>query len=342
MPSQPQPTEVFMHASSQWDAHPAVAFQTFIAGPAFTKTSRRLGQGTPAPVSKPSAATYTFMFNKFVHWMHVERRTFSQLGEQDLVRFVSQLRSRGEQDSGITQRYLRLIERCFEHLAIMPNPATAALKLATDNHYLGKDKRMAVLDASQVDLFVSALPRFTPATTARSGRKPVGWKQRRTHAMQATILFSGLRVAEAIGLQISEVDDPFGDGDIALRISPEGKHDTSYAHSAILRNYGAVALRAWLVERRQLDIPGTLVFPSNVQGEPLEASTVYDQVKATFERAGIKVGRQGARTLRNTFAVGQLREGAGRKEVKQYLGLALERSTEIYELAAGRPKKAAT
>ena len=331
-----------MPVSDQWDTNPLAAFEAFIAGPDFTKTSRRLGQGNPSPVSRRSAHVYKAMFNKFAHWMHAERRAFSHLGEQDLVRFVSQLRGKGEQDSAITHRYLRLIERCFEHLAVAPNPATIALKLATDNHYLGKDKRMAVLDASQVDLFVSALPPFTPATTARSGRKPVGWKQRRTHAMQATILFSGLRVAEAIGLQIPEVDDPFGDGDIALRISPEGKHDTSYAHSAILRNYGAVALRAWLVERRQLDIPGTLVFPSNVQGEPLEASTVYDQVKATFERAGIKVGRQGARTLRNTFAVGELREGAGRKEVKQYLGLALERSTEIYELAACCPKKAAT
>ncbi|WP_036177283.1 site-specific integrase [Massilia sp. 9096] len=329
-----------MTVSNQWDANPVAAFQAFIDSPDFVKTSRRLGQGTPSPVSKRSAHVYKAMFNKFAYWMHAERRAFSHLGEQDLVGFVSQLRGKGEQDSGITQRYLRLIERCFEHLAVAPNPATIALKLATDNHYLGKDKRMAVLDANQVDLFVSALPPMRPATRTRSDRKPLGWKQRRTHAMQATILFSGLRVAEAVGLQITEVDDPLGEGDIALRITPEGKHDTSYEHSTILRNYGAVALRAWLIERKQLDIPGSLVFPSNVRGEPLEPGTVYDQVKATFERAGIEVGRQGARTLRNTFAVGKLQEGVDREEVREYLGLALDRSTEIYELAAGCPKKA--
>lgn len=330
---------MFMAIPEQWDTDLIAAFQTFIAGPAFAKTSRRLGNGTAQPVSKQSVLIYTAMFNKFAHWMRAERRSFSQLGDQDLVRFVNQIRSQGEQKSGITQRYLRLIERCFEHLAVVPNPASVALKLATDNHYLGKDKCMAVLENSQIDQFLSALPPFTPPTKPRSGRKPVGWKQRRTHAMQATILFSGLRVAEAIGLQIEEVDDPFGDGDIALRISPVAKHDTSYAHDTILRDYGAVALRTWLAERRQLGIPGTVVFPANIDGGTMDASTVYMHVHATFKRAGIDVGRQGARTLRNTFAVGELREGADREEVKKYLGLALERSTEIYELAAGLPKK---
>jgi integrase/recombinase XerD len=322
-----------------WDTAPLVAFKTLVSSADFAKTSRRLGAGTAEPVSPKSAAVYTFMFGKFALWLSGEQRKFTQLTEQDLVRFVSQLLRQGQQDSAITARYLRLLERCFQHLEIVPNPAAAALKLATDNHYLGKDKRMAVLSRNQIDGFVHALPPIEPAPAQRSGRMPKGWKRRRDHAVQATMLFGGIRVAEAIGLQLGEVDDAFQEGMIALRIVPDGKHDTSYPHDTLLRDYGAQALRSWLAERTQLGIPGTLVFPGDVAGRPMSKTTVYRQVQATFDRGGIEVARNGGRTLRNTFAVEELREGASTADVREHLGLALERSTEIYLAVAGRPRK---
>lgn len=329
---------VLMTNLEQWDSAPLIAFKEFVASPDFAKTSRRLGAAAAEPVSSKSAAVYTFMFGKFAAWLVKEPRTFRQLTEQDLVRFVSQIRRHGEQDSAITERYLRLLERCFQHLAILPNPASAALRMATENHYLGKDKRMAVLPSGQIDVFVRALPPIEPTMVSRAGRKPAGWKRRRDHAVQTTMLFSGIRVAEAIGLQLGEVDDMLQEGPIALRISPEGKHDTSHAHDTLLRGYGADALRTWLTERQQLGIPGPLVFPADATGKPMSKTTVYRQVQATFERAGIQIDRSGGRTLRNTFAVEELREGISTAEVKKHLGLALERSAEIYELAAGRPK----
>lgn len=328
-----------MTSQEQWDTTPLVAFRAFVSSADFTKTSKRLGDADPEPVSAKSAEIYTFMFGKFAAWLAKEKRTFRQLTERDLVRFVSQIRRRREQDSNITERYLRLLERCYQHLQVLPNPAAAALKMATENHYLGKDRRMAVLASDQIDGFVRALPPLDAPPRPRPGRKPSGWQRRRDHAVQATMLFGGIRVAEAIGLQLNEVDDTFHDGPIALRIVPEGKHDTSYAHDTLLRDYGAQALRTWLVEREQLGIPGTLVFPGNVRGEPMSKPTVYRQVQATFERAGIKVDRNGGRTLRNTFAVEELKDGATKADVQKHLGLALERSAEIYELAAGKPGK---
>jgi integrase/recombinase XerD len=336
------PTRQINNAMSNpepWDTAPLVAFKTFVSSADFAKTSRRLGASTAEPVSPKSAAIYTFMFGKFALWLSGEQRKFTQLTEQDLVRFVSQLLREGDQNSAITARYLRLLERCFQHLEIVPNPAAAALKLATDNHYLGKDKRMAVLAADQINVFVRALPPIEAAPTHRSGRMPKGWKRRRDHAVQATMLFSGIRVAEAIGLQLAEVDDAFEEGMIALRIVPDGKHDTSYAHDTLLRDYGAQALRSWLAERAQLGIPGALVFPGDVAGRPMSKTTVYRQVQATFDRADIKVARNGGRTLRNTFAVEELRDGASTADVREHLGLALERSTEIYATVAGRPRK---
>jgi site-specific recombinase XerD len=327
----------------QWDTDPVAAFATFIHGPDFARTSRRPGQGEPKPLSLKSAEIYGFMFKKFAVWLTRENRRFSQLIDQDLVRFISQNRSSGEQNSLITERYLRLLERCYRHLEISPNPASAALKIATENQYIVRDKGMQVLKPDQVTAFVDALPPFEPPAPNRAGRPPKAWKRRRDHAMLATMLFSGLRVAEAIGLRVPEVDDAF-DGElvedaIVLRITPEGKHDTSHEHETILRAYGAHALRRWLVERTQLKVEGDLVFPTNLAGEPLSRMTVYRQVKATFERAGIEVDRHGGRTLRNTFAVEELRDGGTRADLKKYLGLALERSTEIYELAETKGKR---
>jgi site-specific recombinase XerD len=327
----------------RWDADPLAGFDRFIQSPEFAKTSHRLGPAEPKPVSKKSAQIYSAMFGKFALWLARENKTFSRVVEQDLVRFISQNRADGEQNSLISRRYLRLLERCYNHLQIKPNPASTALQLASANGYIAQDHGMQVLDAADIAAFVGALPSLRQPGPNRAGRPPKAWKRRRDHAMQATMLFAGLRVAETIGLRLSEVDDPFsgafGDEGIVLAISPEGKHDTSHAHDTVLRSYGALALRTWLRERATLGVKGELVFPGDLAGNPMSAVTVYRQVRATFERAGIGVSHNGGRTLRNTFAVEELKGGRTRADLKRLLGLALERSAGIYEVAKGKTRE---
>lgn len=329
-----------------WDDDPLAAFSTFVTTPAFARTSRRLGEAEPKEISTTSAAVYIFMFRKFATWLAGQSRRFSQVEERDLVRFVSQLRRRGEQNSGITERYLRLLERCYNHLQIAPNPATSATKLAIDNNYLAQNVGTEALDPEQVGAFVAALPPIDPPGANRAGRLPKAWKRRRDHAVQATLLFGGLKVAEAIGLHLGEVEDSFSPLPIRLKISPDDKHATSHEHETIVHGYGADALRYWLIERLAEDgkgqrlLKGDLVFPGDSEGNPMSKVTLWRQVKATFARAGINVNRSGGRTLRNTFAAHQLKEhGRTKNDVKGYLGLALERSADIYETAKPRKKK---
>lgn len=337
--------EVPMPDLKTWDDDPLAAFTAFVMTPAFASTSRRLGEAEPEAISTTSGAVYTFMFRKFAAWLASQNRRFSQVEERDLVRFISQLRRRGEQNSAITERYLRLLERCYSHLQIMPNPATSATKLATDNHYLAQNVGTEALDPEQVAAFVSALPPLDPPGANRAGRLPKAWKRRRDHAVQATLLFGGLKVAEAIGLHLGEVEDSLSPLPIRLKINPEDKHATSYEHETIVHGYGADALRYWLIERLAEDgtgerlLKGDLVFPGNAEGKPMSKVTLWRQVKATFARAGIDVNRSGGRTLRNTFAAQQLKDhGRTKNDVKGYLGLALERSAEIYETAKPRKK----
>ena len=74
------------------------------------------------------------------------------------------------------------------------------------------------------------------------------------------------------------------------------------------------------------------MFPS-YSGARQNKAKVYRQVKRTLDAAGIEIPRSGGRTLRNTFAIQEIRSGIDTPVLTQKLGLALERSTETYILA---------
>jgi len=321
-----------------WDARPAEAFADFVVTPAFVETSSRQRDTVPLPISPESAAVYRFMFGKFAAWMLERGLRMSTVDSGDLRDFVL-LSNRGKRDlnSKIAYRYLRLLERVFDYLQRTPNPARQAI-VASDRDLTPQDAPMTALDADQLQRFLAALP----AAREQEQRSGAGWKRRRDRAMQVVMALSGLRVAEAIGLLVDEVGRQADvDGGIALSITPEAKHPTSYEHSVLLPRAGVAELSGWLKEREALGIPGSLAFPANMAGEPLHKATVYRQVRATFQRAGIPASHAGGRTLRNTFALHQLQQGTPQDELTTALGLALERSTEAYRHARTRQEAAA-
>jgi integrase/recombinase XerD len=314
---------------AEWDKRPSDAFAAFVVTPEFVLTSSRQ-RDVPLPVSNESAAIYKFMFGKFAAWMLERGLRMSTVNAADLRRFI-ELSTNGQRDlnSKIAYRYLRLLERCFDYLGRTPNPARQAI-VATDRAHLAEDAPMMALSADDLQRFLAALP----AGRGEDVEGHAGWKRRRDRAMQIVMALAGLRVAEAIGLLVDEVGrQPDIEGGLALNITPEAKHRTSYEHTTTLPHAGVAELTAWLKERAELEIPGGLVFPANLEGEPLHKATVYRQTRATFERAGIAVARAGGRTLRNSFAVQQLDQGVSSGELTTALGLALERSTQAYRHA---------
>jgi len=323
------------HTALDWDRAPNVAFAAFVVTPEFVLTSSRQRDIVPMPVSAESAAVYKFMFGKFAAWMVEQRLKMSTVSAADLQRFVDN-RTNGKRDlnSKIAYRYLRLLERCYDWLERSPNPARDAIA-ATDRAHIAKDAPMAALNGDELERFLAALP---------AGRAPdqsgsAGWKRRRDRAMQIVMALSGLRVAEAVGLLVDEIGRQADvEGAIEINITPEQKHRTSYEHTAKLPREGVAELEAWLRERAELGIPGDLVFPASLEGDTLHKATVYRQVRATFERAGVAVPRTGGRTLRNTFAARQWQQGATPDEMTAVLGLALERSAQAYRYARTNPE----
>lgn len=320
---------------TDWNARPAEMFRQFIRSPDFAATARRLpAEGAvPAQISEETAANYDWMFGRFIDWIRAAGVPFSAVEGASIFAYLQQVDENGKLllNSTIARRYVRLLERCYQYLEVWPNPGAAAILDALRHaRPLGKDQAMHVLKEEQLQAFISALPDPND-----------GWKRWRDRAMQLAMLMGGLKVAEAIGLMTNEVDGQanFDDLDefIKIRVTPEGKQRSSYEHSTIVRQPGASELVAWVHHRKTLRIPGPLLFPANFRGEPLNKATVYRQVKATFARANLDVRRAGGRTLRNTFAVKELDE-VGSEVLKEHLGLALARSTEVYARAKEKLK----
>jgi integrase/recombinase XerD len=316
--------------ASLWNSEPLAQFKLFVRSPAFSATSLRAGDRLDVkPISDDSATIYTLMFGKFVRWMQSQHKTLSTIDHRDLLAFL-ELGENGKPDlnSKISYRYLRLLERCYSHLKASPNPAQHAIFEATRKS-VAKDQEMVALTDAQLQQFMEALP--VHLANPHEVQPSRGWKRRRDRAMQLIMLCAGLRVSEVIGMQVEEVGtQPELDGSLLLSITPEAKHDTSYEHATLLHPIAVPDVLAWLRERNASGIAGTLLFPANLRAEKLDKATVYRQVKATFVRAGMTMARSGGRTLRNTFAVQELKNGTTDQELTQHLGLALEISTKTY------------
>ena len=334
-----------MKNRTSWDSDPVQAFKEFLSTDAFAKTAQRLpADGMLRSVSGESARIYISMFANVSAWIAEQDKTFSTVTHGDLARFVNRVDG-GKRvlNSKIGYRYLRLLERCYQHLGVIPNPAKQAI-LATDRTDLPKDDAGRTLSPDQLQRFFDALPADPPRRRRVTAFD--GWKRRRDRAMQIVMALAGLRVAETIGLLVHEVGHQVAlDGSVDLTITPEEKHDTSYEHITPLPREGVAELRRWLDERermvKELALPGLFVFPANVLGDKMTNKTVYKQIRATFERAGLDTSRAGGRTLRNTFAKGQLDNRASPDQLKDVLGLALERSAADYKFTRIKddPKK---
>jgi integrase/recombinase XerD len=316
---------------TDWDLDPVASFSNFVRTFDFAETvKRRPAVGEPKPISDDSAKIYKFMFGKFADWLILERKKLSEVDHTDLRRFVDKAEN-GERDlnSKITYHYLRLLERCFSHLNAQPNPASEAINYAVRSNEIARNAPMIALTPEELASFMSALPAVPPGKKSQAS-----WKRHRDRAMQILMAMSGLRVAETIGMKIDEVGAQQRlDGSLELNLTPDGKHPTSHEHTAVLRSEGVPELLFWVQERQALKIPGDLLFPANLTGAPLNKTTVYRQVQATFKRADVRVARAGGRTLRNTFALQHVQDGTPTSELASMLGLAEERSAAAYQYA---------
>lgn len=326
---------------SIWLAQPQKAFDAFVQSPEFLELGRRLpameivgGVSHPSPMRKSTANNYRAMFGNFLNWLDKQAQAvnFLDVTSAHILQF---LESRHDDhieekklNSTIRVRYLRILERVFSHLDIHPNPARHAAFDVYNQAAGGRDVAKVILTEAQQQAFLAALPVRTAVNPYDD--ETAGWKQRRDRAMQAMMLGAGLKVSEVIGIYTDNVGHKDSTGSIPITVSPASAGGVVRWHRTQLRPFAVPEVLQWLNERKTLNIPGLLLFPATLQGKKLSKATVYRQTKATFDRAGITVPRQGGRTLRNSFAHRQLAAGESIELVGEFLGHRLRKSTEKY------------
>ena len=327
-----------------WQSDPMKGFGAFVLSEEFLQLGRRkpamAGEGVlekPRPIRSSSVRIYIFMFGNFIRWLEQRHRPLLEVTNGDIKLFldaveedvdIDGVREKKRNSNSIRVRYLRLFERVFAHLKLMPNPAQHAAFDMYNNAASGKDVPMVTLTESQQLAFMQALPKRVAVNPYDD--ETAGWKQRRDRAMQAMMLGAGLKVSEVIGIYTENVGQKDTTGSIPITISPGSAGGVVRWHRTQLRPFAVPEVVQWLSERKALKIPGPLLFPATLQGGCLNKATVYRQTKATFERAGIAVPRQGGRTLRNSFAQRELAAGESVELVGEFLGHRLRKSTETY------------
>lgn len=335
-----------------WQSDPHVAFEAFVLSPEFQLLGRRKSTSEkteqPPPMRASSARIYILMFGKFLRWLDERNIPLLDVTNATILNFLEHASAPREAgsllkkdlNSSIRIRYLRIFERVFQHLEVHPNPARhAAFEIykSQDKQLRGQDlDKVAMTDAEHF-AFMQALP-VAPEPVA-GGDLTRGWKRRRDRAMQAMMLGAGLKVSEVIGMRIDHLGVPDSTGCLPVSVSPTVTGGTSRWHQTQLRPFAVKEVLTWNAERTRLHIPGPLLFPASLQGGRLDKATVYRQVKATFERAGIDIQRFGGRTLRNSFAVRELNQGASIELVGEFMGHRKRKSTEHYVLdPAAQPR----
>lgn len=322
-----------------WKTDPLAGFDAFVSSPQFLEHSQRKRRKVdenghpvkPMPVRASTASVYRDMWARYVRWLNDSNLSLAAVTMHDILRFMEQRSATGRrklEGETIRRQYVTLLERVYAHLGFQPNPASQfLLQLARSARSVqGHDAQTNVLTLAQQAQFLDALPE-----SPRLASEPlVGWKIRRDRAMQALMLGAGLKVAEAIGTYTDNIGSQLEDGSVPVTISPSAAGGTVRWHQTYLRAFAADLVLSWVAERRNLNIPGQLLFPATLNGGRLDKSTVYRHVKATFASAGIEIPRRGGRTLRNAFAVRELHAGESIETVGEFLGHRKQRAMDRY------------
>jgi integrase/recombinase XerD len=136
---------------------------------------------------------------------------------------------------------------------------------------------------------------------------------------------AGLRISEAIGVDVDDLDTR----DRLVRVRGKGDREriVPYGEPA------AEAIDAWLVRGRSTLAPRAPALLLNLRGGRLTRQSLWGAVRRAASAAGLE-GRVTPHTLRHSFATHLLDGGADVREVQELLGHASVTTTQVYTLVS--------
>ena len=240
----------------------------------------------------------------------------SEASVGDLETWAAGLRARGLSPATIARR-LAAARSFYRHLVL--------LGIRTDN------------PAAAVDLprRRRRLPRtLSPGEIERliAGARGTGPRALRDRALVELLYGAGLRVSEAVGLDLARIDleerlvRPLGKGD-KERIVPLGREAVDAVRRYLARG------RPFLDRRRRPELF------LNAQGGPLTRAGAFLILRRLAEQAGLEPERVHPHLLRHSFATHLLEGGADLRSVQEMLGHADLATTELYTHVSDRRRR---
>ena len=272
--------------------------------------------------------------DRFLDYLRIERNVSPHTAKayaEDMFRFRDHLRTNGcSEVEGINARLLRTFVAGLHESGLAPS--SVARRMSAVRTFIKYLLRMEAIerDSSQglrTPKIGRKLPHFLGGKQievlldAPSRNTPLGVRDR---AILETMYGGGLRVAETVGLNVSDLDlaqqiaRVKGKGR-RERLAPIGKH-------AVAANVAWLAIRKPKLNAAGKPLPALYL---NKNGGRLTTRSVGRLVTKYLQIAGLDP-KTSPHTLRHTFATHLLERGADVRSVQELLGHASIATTQIY------------
>ncbi len=251
--------------------------------------------------------SYVRDLNQFRTWLMSTGATdLRRVRKENVDAYMQYMSSKGKSPATIT-RSAASIRSFYQYMlqrgAVRQNPAKAVAAVKVERKY------PEILTGREVELFLEQ-------------PKCVDDKGFRDHAMLEMLYATGIRVSELISLNVEDVNLAAG----FIRCVGRGKERIIPLYAAAVK-----ALRDYLefIRPRIIADKGEHALFVNMNGERMSRQGFWKIIKYYQEKAEIKKDIT-PHTLRHSFAVHLLENGADLRSIQEMLGHADISSTQIY------------
>ena len=265
--------------------------------------------------SPNTLSSYLRDIRQYLAWLEEEGLTPEQAVRGDVERYIRSLNGKGKSPATVT-RCLASLKSFYTYLlgegAVEINPARGQASAKVER------KLPHILTAKEVELFLEQPDSSEP-------------KGCRDKAMLELLYATGIRVSELIGLDLDHVNLSAG----FIRCPGHGKERIIPLYPAAVK-----ALQEYIdhVRPQVIEHQDERALFVNMSGERMSRQGFWKIIKHYQEKAGIQKDIT-PHTLRHSFAVHLLENGADLRSIQEMLGHADISSTQIYTHVVKRQLK---